>query len=237
MNDAPQGLGLFCCAGGVDVGYARAGLDMTGVDIVDRPRYPHRFVRADALEYLDRIITTGEIERFDYIHAPPPCQAGCALTAGTNRSKGWGGVHTDLVPATLELLARSGLPSTVEQPNGKARIRKDISLCGEYFGLEVLRHRNFQTDGWSAGPDRWPAPGHPRHRGRVRGYRHGENHPDGIYLAAYGNGGGKATVPEMQRAMGIDWTDVREELTEALPPAYGEWIGRAFLAWRKENRS
>lgn len=44
--------------------------------------------------------------------------------------------------------------------------------------------------------------------------------------------GGKATVAEMQAAMGITWTDVREELTEAIPPAYTEWIGRAFLASR-----
>jgi hypothetical protein len=29
--------------------------------------------------------------------------------------------------------------------------------------------------------------------------------------------------------MGIDWTDVREELTEAIPPAYAEWVGRRFL--------
>jgi hypothetical protein len=30
--------------------------------------------------------------------------------------------------------------------------------------------------------------------------------------------------------MGMDWTDVREELTEAIPPAYTQWIGRAALA-------
>ncbi len=32
--------------------------------------------------------------------------------------------------------------------------------------------------------------------------------------------------------MGITWTDEREELTEAIPPAYSQWIGRAFLATR-----
>jgi hypothetical protein len=30
--------------------------------------------------------------------------------------------------------------------------------------------------------------------------------------------------------MGITWTDVREELTEAIPPSYTEHIGRAYLA-------
>lgn len=29
--------------------------------------------------------------------------------------------------------------------------------------------------------------------------------------------------------MGITWTDVREELTEAIPPAFAEHIGRALL--------
>lgn len=231
-----EGLGLFCCSGGVDVGYARAGLTMTGVDIVDRPRYPHRFVRADALEYLDRITVSGEIERYAYVHASPPCQSKCALTVGTNASRGWGGEHVDLVAPTRVLLERTGLPYTIEQPNGQAEIRTDLTLCGEMFGLSVIRHRNLELGNWQAGPlGRWQASGgrHPKHRGRVRGYRHGENFPDGVYLAAYGNGGGKASVPEMQEAMGIDWTDVREELTEALPPAYGEWIGRAFLATLK----
>ncbi|MDK1476784.1 DNA methylase, partial [Streptomyces sp. 549] len=44
------------------------------------------------------------------------------------------------------------------------------------------------------------------------------------------NGGGKPSVPELQTAMGITWTKVREELTEAIPPAYTEHIGAAYLA-------
>jgi hypothetical protein len=36
-------------------------------------------------------------------------------------------------------------------------------------------------------------------------------------------------MTHLQAAMGITWTDVREELTEAIPPAYSEWIGRAFV--------
>lgn len=68
---------------------------------------------------------------------------------------------------------------------------------------------------------------HPKHVGRTRGWRHGRCF-EGDYVAAYGDGGGKATVAEMRQAMGIDWTEVREELTEAIPPAYFEYIGRAF---------
>ncbi|MEU2471979.1 DNA methylase [Streptomyces sp. NPDC012842] len=219
----PLLLDLFSCAGGAAMGYHRAGFEVTGVDIVDRPNYPFTLHRADALEHLANLIATGEIRRYAAVHASPPCQAGCALTVGTNASQGWGGTHVDLVAPTRALLDRTGLPYVIEQPNGRARIRKDLSLCGEMFGLGVLRHRNFELGRWTIA-----RPAHPQHRGYVRGYRHGV-YRDGPYVAAYGSGGGKATISEMQAAMGITWTDVREELTEAIPPAFAEHIGRALL--------
>ncbi|MFF3316953.1 DNA methylase [Streptomyces sp. NPDC003035] len=219
----PLLLDLFCCAGGAGMGFRRAGFDVHGVDIAPRPNYPFTFTQVDALKYLAALIASGEIERYAVIHSSPPCQAGCALTVGTNQSKGWGGTHVDLVPPTRVLLEASGLPYVIEQPNGRAEIRKDLTLCGEQFGLGVLRHRNFELGRWAV-----EQPEHMPHRGRVRGWRHGEFF-DGPYVAAYGNGGGKATVPELQAAMGITWTDVREELTEAIPPAYSQWIGRQFL--------
>ncbi|MFD9832591.1 DNA cytosine methyltransferase [[Kitasatospora] papulosa] len=219
----PRLLDLFCCAGGAAMGYHRAGFEVTGVDIADRPNYPFTFHRADALEYLAALIASGEIEQYAAVHTSPPCQDKCALTVGTNASQGWGGTHEDLVAPTRELLDQTGLPYVIEQPNGKARIRKDLSLCGEMFGLGVLRHRNFELGRWTI-----ERPAHPKHRGYVRGYRHGV-YRDGPYVAAYGSGGGKATIHEMQHAMGITWTDIREELTEAIPPAFSEHIGHALL--------
>ncbi|MGW4850881.1 DNA methylase [Streptomyces sp. NPDC004288] len=220
----PLLLDLYSCAGGAGRGFDQAGFDVHGVDIRPRPNYPFTFHQGDALEYLSALITSGEIERYALVHSSPPCQDKCALTVGTNRAMGWGGDHQDLVAPTRVLLEASGLPYVIEQPNGRAEIRKDLTLCGEQFGLGVLRHRNFELGRWSV-----TRPAHPKHRGRVRGWRHGEFH-DGPYVAAYGNGGGKPTVPELQAAMGIDWTDVREELTEAIPPAYSHWIGTQFLA-------
>ncbi|MFD3542475.1 DNA methylase [Streptomyces sp. NPDC058662] len=222
-NDRPLLLDLFCCSGGAAVGYHRAGFEVTGVDIRPRPRYPFPFRQGDALTVLADLITSGDIAAYSAIHASPPCQDGCSLTVGTNRAMGWGREHVQLIPALRTLLDASGLPYVIEQPNGKAPVRRDITLCGEQFGLGVLRHRNFELGGWTAAQPR-----HPRHRGYVRGWRHGV-YRDGPYVAAYGKGGGKVTIPEMQTAMGIDWTDVHEELTEAIPPAYTEWIGRAFL--------
>ncbi|MFD3544461.1 DNA methylase [Streptomyces sp. NPDC058655] len=220
----PALLDLFCCAGGAGTGYHRAGFAVTGVDIRPRPNYPFAFIQGDALTVLADLMSSGDIRRYAAVHASPPCQKRCALTVGTNQAMGWGGTHVDLVAPTRKLLDASGLPYVIEQPDGKADVRKDITLCGEMFGLGVLRHRNFELGRWSA-----EQPQHRPHRGRVRGWRHGAYY-DGPYVAAYGNGGGKATILEMQAAMGIDWTDVREELTEAIPPAYSQWLGSAFLA-------
>ncbi|MFJ8022065.1 DNA methylase [Streptomyces sp. NPDC096311] len=221
-------LDLFSRAGAAGKGYEDAGFQVDGCDIADRPRYPFPYHRGDALEYLVHLIVTGNIERYALVHASPPCQAKNTLTVGTNHARGWGGTHEDLVAPTRELLDRTGLPYVIEQPNGRAEIRKDLSLCGEMFSLGVLRHRNFELGRWST-----VQPAHPRHRGYVRGWRHGV-YRDGPYIAAYGKGGGKGDVIEMQQAMGITWTDVHEKLTEAIPPAYTKWIGTAFLTARQE---
>jgi DNA (cytosine-5)-methyltransferase 1 len=107
-----------------------------------------------------------------------------------------------------------------------APIRRDLVLCGEMFGLSVIRHRFFELGGWTA--DR---PEHRKHRGRVAGMRHGEWFT-GPYFAVYGDGGGKGSVAQWQEAMGIDWTDVRKEIAEAIPPAYTEFIGHRFADQR-----
>jgi DNA (cytosine-5)-methyltransferase 1 len=210
---------LYCCAGGAGKGYLDSGFDVTGYDIVDRPRYPSRFVQADAIETLKRILA-GEIV-VNAIHASPPCQAKCTLTKGTN--KHLSPTYDDFYDETRELMEATGLPGVIENPSA----RPDVVLCGEMFGLGVLRHRNIELVNWTT--DFTYKRDHRKHRGRVRGIRHGVWY-DGPYVAAYGNGGGKATVPEMQEAMGIHWTDVREELTEAIPPAYTRWIGERLAA-------
>lgn len=229
-------LDLYCCAGGAARGYQRAGFAVMGVDTVPRPTYAgDMFFQADALLILgllaaSRQATMGArlwtFPQPSLIHASPPCQEDNTLTRGTNASRGWGRQHVQLVPPTRDLLDAVGLPYVIEQPAGGTMIRRDLRLCMDMFPVvppRVWRHRDFELSGFEV-----LQPDHPKHHGRVRGWRHSRNY-DGDYVAAYGSGGGKATVPEMQHALGIDWTDVREELTEAIPPAYTEHIGRRFM--------
>lgn len=201
-------LDLCCCAGGAGMGYWLAGWAVVGVDIRPQPNYPFPFVQADAIEY---VRTFGAA--YDLLHGSWPCQHRAAITKGTNRHLQHR--YPDLLPAGREAMLSTGRPYAIETTG----CRPDVVLCGTSFGLPILRHRRIEAHGWF--PLALP---HAPHRGRVRGHRHGK-HYDGPYVAAYGDGGGKATVPEMQAAMGITWTDVRHELTEAIPPVYTQFLG------------
>lgn len=211
----PRILDLYCGAGGAGMGYSRAGFEVVGVDIAPQLDYAGDvFVMGDALDALTR---WGHM--FDAVHASPPCQASCALTKGTNKGR----EYVQLIPETRRLLDELGKPYVIENVQG-SDLRRDLTLCGEMFGLGVIRHRYFEVSGFTA-----TAPAHKPHRGRVRGWRHGTYY-DGPYVAVYGDGGGKGSVSEWQAAMGIDWTDDRKAIAEAIPPTYTEHIGRQLLA-------
>lgn len=208
----PVILDLFCGAGGAGSGYHRAGFDVVGVDIKPQLDYPFTMIVGDALEYLAE-----HGHKYDAIHASPPCQASCTLTKGTNKGRR----YTNLIPATRELLATFDVPTVIENVQG-ADIRRDLTLCGEMFGLDVIRHRYFEVSTPIV------APAHKPHRGRVRGWRHGEFF-DGPYVAVYGDGGGKGSVTEWQQAMGIGWTDDRKAIAEAIPPAMTRYVGEQLM--------
>lgn len=206
-------LDLFCGAGGAGKGYMDAGFDVTGVDIAPQPDYPGTFIQGDAIAYL-----AAHGHEYDAIHASPPCQASSALTKGTNKGK----EYLNLIPATRALLALHDKPTVIENVQG-SDLRRDLTLCGEMFGLGVIRHRYFETSGFAALPLE-----HIKHRGRVAGWRHGEWF-DGPYFAVYGEGGGKGTVAQWQDAMGIHWTNNRKSIAEAIPPQYARFIGGQIM--------
>ncbi|WP_444971059.1 DNA methylase [Streptomyces sp. SAI-25] len=214
-------LDAYCCIGGAAHGYQRLGWHVTGVDIQAQPDYcGDVFHQGDAVEFI-----RAHGHAFDFIHTSPPCQGEGAPTKGTNaaRNAAIGRTYPRLIAPTRTALEATGRPYVIENVAG-SEVRKDVRLCGEMFGLGVLMHRYFELGGWTAAQ-----PVHPAHRGRVRGWRHGVYH-EGPYVAAYGKGGGKATTEEIRAAKGIDWSIDHFRLREALPPAYTEWIGRAYLA-------
>lgn len=218
-----RALDLCCYKGGASMGYHLAGFDVTGVDILNVSEdYPFAFVQADAVEY---VLEHGC--EYDFIHASPPCQTYSALTKGTN----YGREYIDILGPMREALIAVGKPWVIENVAG-APLRKDLMLCGEMFGLEVIRHRFFEFSHERMVSKK----GHLDHRGRVAGMRHGEWF-EGPYFAVYGDGGGKGTIAEWQRAMGIDWIQDRKGLAEAIPPAYTQWIGEEIKQWQHRSRS
>lgn len=142
----PRLLDLFSGAGGAAMGYARAGFDVVGIDIEWQKHYPFQFRQGDAIEYLRwQIDHPGE---FVAIHASPPCQDWSSLSSVS-------GLHgtADLLFQTLALLSETNLPWIVENVVGaplpnQATLdgRHGVELCGTMFGLQVLRHRLFESN-------------------------------------------------------------------------------------------
>lgn len=204
-------LDLCCRAGGASMGYHRAGFtDIVGWDIEPIADYPFDLVVGDITT-----ITPDYLDGFDLVHISPPCQSQTALTKGTNKGR----EYPNLIPFARELVTAWGGPAVIENVQG-SELRRDLTLCGELFGLDVIRHRYFEFHGWPGAHQ----PAHKPHRGRVAGYRHGSWY-DGPYFAVYGDGGGKGTIKQWQQAMDIDWTADRKNLAEAIPPAYTHYIG------------
>lgn len=218
----PRLLDLFCGAGGAAMGYHRAGFDVVGVDIHPQPHFPFEFIQADAIEYLSETMASG----FDAIHASPPCQFYTRL-----RTLPWlrDREYWESIPPTMAAVQATGLPWCVE--NVESRAAKDAlgsawTLCGTMFDLRwddgrpLYRHRVFAMSEFTL------TPAHPKHqdvlvpgpllKGRAR-------LNNGYVIGGHQNG------LRAMNAMGIDWM-TGNELSQAVPPAYTEWIGRQLLA-------
>jgi DNA (cytosine-5)-methyltransferase 1 len=218
-------LDLFCGAGGAAVGYHRAGFDqIVGVDIKSQPRYPFTFVLGDALEYVK-----AHGHEFDAIHASPPCQRFTQMSARWRGKGTRADEHVDLLTPTLLELRRFLQPWVVENVQGAGHLMNVTArLHGGMFGLGVHRPRLFESNVMLLIPY---APGTSFPLG-VYGTK-----PDGRTTYRYRNNGnykGKSliraakSIEEAREAMGIDWM-TWEEIREAIPPAYTEFIGRPLI--------
>jgi len=204
----PRLLDLFCGAGGATKGYQRAGFYVVGVDIKPQPHYcGDEFYQADALEF--------PLEGYDAYHASPPCQFGSNTTKPEHRLK-----YTNLIPATRDRLITTGKPFVIENVFGTRRhLRNPLMLCGTMFGLQVIRHRYFETTFGLLFP---PASCCHQLKGVRQGYYpvEGKN-----YVTMTGN---FKNIPYARKASGIPWM-TQKELSQAIPPAYTEYIGKYLL--------
>ena len=209
-------LDLFCCAGGAGVGYSRAGFDVVGVDLKPQPRYPFEFIQTDALTLDPKFIAS-----FDAIHASPPCQSYSDLAKRNGNADKW----PRLIDPVRDILIRSGLPYIIENVEG-APLRNPIILCGTMFkGLRVLRHRLFETNFFILVP---PHGKHPIvHTFDKRKSQYGKTNEMRDFVSV--TGGGNCTVAAASDAMGINWM-TKNELNEAIPPVYTQFIGEQLMA-------
>lgn len=200
------------------MGYHRAFPDaeIVGIDNKHQPRFPFTFYQADALEYLEQ---WGQ--DFDLITASPPCQA-FSITANLARAQGKESSTVDLLTPLRPILEALGKPYIIENVKG-APLINPVTLCGSTFGLRVRRHRLFESN--------IPLVDNGACRHKEQGK------PVGIYYSIgdkIPKGGTTATSLEDGRdAMAIDWM-TWEELKEAVPPAYTEFLGRQLFYLDKE---
>jgi DNA (cytosine-5)-methyltransferase 1 len=154
--------------------------------------------------------------------------------------------HADLLAPTRDLLIAIGKPYVIENVIG-AKLINPILLCGTMFGLQtragaqLRRHRLFELS--------WPLgcllPAH-YHKPCVSviGVYGGGQHPQRrrvpVTIGVYGHAGGSSsrdyldckcfTTQARREAMGIDWM-TGDELSQAIPPAYTEFVGRQLVRY------
>ena len=205
-------LDLFCKAGGSSMGYYRAGFAITGVDIKLQKHYPFEFICGDALEYLKLYG-----RNYDFIAASPPCQK------YTRATKLRGNIHPDYIESLRDILTILDKPYVIENVVG-APLINPIILMGTMFNLKTIRPRLFESNIPLIQPNIPPRP---------KQIAMGRPVKEGDYIQVVGH---FSNIEYAKKAMGIDWM-TGEELREAIPPAYTEFIGKQILEFLDANQT
>lgn len=213
-----KALDLFCGAGGASAGLRRAGFELLGVDIRPQPRYPFAIREGNVFD----LIESGDLrlDAFDFIWASPPCQGKTAYRRRPNHVRP---VDTDgNIVRIRALLAMSNVPWVIENVPGTA-LRAPITLCGSMFSetLMIRRHRCFEA---SFSMPQLAC----RHELQLGDFPQATNRKNRRRTAEIGVW--RIPIETQRSAMGINWMAL-EELSEAIPPAFAEWIGVKAIAY------
>lgn len=208
--------------------HAAPDAEIIGVDIKHQPNYPFKFVQEDALKF--------PLAGFDFIWASPPCQAHTVLKGAAWDKQAYKQKHPDLIPQTRDRLMKTGVPFIIENVPG-APLINPIILCGSFFhlqtkcGAQLRRHRQFESNrpiGYSV-PCRHRSPTigifgnkarntalEKQHYSKPKDTRGGP--PKGILF----------TIHDARDAMKTPWMTMAE-MSEAIPPAYSEYLLRKLI--------
>lgn len=230
----PLLLDLYSGAGGCSYGYHQAGFDVVGVDIEPMPHYPFTFYQDNALAVLDTLLSGNawynyHLDDFAVLHASPVCKSYtyCNLSPKDR--------HPRLIADTRKRLKATGKPYVIENVMGAKRdLRASLMLCATMFGLPMERERLFEignTDIFILPPGpcnhklaHISVVGHSVWDSWQEGTRRkdGRKRPDSV------------PVKIGHEAMGITWMN-KEELAQAIPPAYTRWIGTQLLNYLHDD--
>lgn len=211
----PKLLDLFCGAGGVAMGYHRAGFEVVGVDNKPQPHYPFEFHQADALTF--------PLEGFDAYHASPPCQDYSVTKTLLHENK-----YPRLISDTIKLFRAQRKPYVVENvvgsnipPQPTLEGVFGVMLCGTSFRLHIRRHRLFETSCLIPTlPCNHTLKIIDIYGNKERLQRQRELFPESI---------GADLEVYWKNHIGVEWMQNRDEWREAIPPAYTEYIGKYLI--------
>lgn len=126
----------------------------------------------------------------------------------------------NLIPKIRARLLAAAVPYVIENVEGAwAHLRKPVTLCGSMFGLDVQRHRLFET----TFPTDPPLCDHSIWAPRFPCATNRKNLRKTVEVGVY-----RIPLAVQRAAMGISWMSLGR-LSQAIPPAYSEFLGRAFL--------